>query len=62
MPDLRRPSPWWKAPPPRGRSTTTPTASNAGPRGHTLWGRCWAPTPAPTAPGTRVSRNPDCPL
>ena len=60
-PDLRRPSQWWKAPP-RGRPSATPTASNAGPQGRTLWGRCWVPTPAPTAPGTRGSRNPGCPL
>ena len=38
--------------PPRGRPSATPTASNAGPQGRTLWGRCWVPTPAPTAPGT----------
>ena len=48
--------------PPRGRPSATPTASNAGPQGRTLWGRCWAPTPAPTAPGTHGSRNPGCPL
>ena len=47
--------------PPRGRPSATPTASNAGPQGHTLWGRCWVPTPAPTAPGTHGSRNPSCP-
>ena len=35
---------------PRGRPSATPTASNAGPQGRTLWGRCWVPTPAPTAP------------
>ena len=46
--------------PPRGRPFATPTASNAGPR--TLWGRCWVPTRAPTAPWTHGSRNPDCPL
>ena len=44
--------------PPRGRPSATPTASNAGPQGRTLWGRCWAPTPTPTASGTRGSRNP----
>ena len=60
-PDLRRPSQWLKAPPP-GRSSAIPTASNAGPQGRTLWGRCWVPTPAPTAPGTHGSRNPGCPL
>ena len=47
--------------PPRGRSSATPTASNAGPQGHTLWGRCWVPTPAPTAPGTPGSRRPRLP-
>ena len=48
--------------PPRGRPPATPTASNAGPQGRTLWGRCWVPTPAPTAPGTHGSRNSGCPL
>ena len=43
--------------PPRGRPSATPTASNAGPQGRTLWGWCWVPTPAPTAPGTHGSRN-----
>ena len=60
-PDLRRASQWWKAPP-WGRPSAIPTASNAGPQGRTLWGRCWVPTPAPTAPGTHGSRNPGCPL
>ena len=60
-PDLRLPSQWWKTPP-RGRPSATPTASNAGPQGRTLGGRCWVPTPAPTAPGTHGSRNPGCPL
>ena len=44
-----------------GFPSATPTASNAGPQGRTLWGRCWVPTPAPTAPGTHGSRNPGCP-
>ena len=48
--------------PPRGRPSATPTASNTGPRGLTLWGRCGDPTPAPTAPRTRGTRNPGCPL
>ena len=48
--------------PPRGRPSATPTASNAGPQGHTLWGRCWVHTPASTAPGTHESRNPGCTL
>ena len=48
--------------PPRGRPSATPTANNAGPQGRTLWGRCWVPTPAPTAPGTHRSRNPGYPL
>ena len=59
-PDHGRPSQRWKAPP-RGRPSATPTASNAGPQGRTMWGRCWVPTPAPTAPGTHGSRNPGCP-
>ena len=46
---------------PRGCFSATPTASNAGPQGRTLWSRCWVPTPAPTAPGTHGSRNPGCP-
>ena len=44
------------------RPSATATASNAGPQGRTLWGRCCVPTPAPTAPGTQGSRNPGCPL
>ena len=48
--------------PPWGRPSASPTASNAGPQGRTLWGRCWVPTPALTAPGTHGSRNPGCPL
>ena len=48
--------------PPRGRPSATPTARNAGPQGRTLWGRCWVPTPAPTAPRTHGSWNPGCPL
>ena len=48
--------------PPGGRYSATPTASNAGPQGRTLWDRCWVPTPAPTAPGTHGSRNPGRPL
>ena len=47
--------------PPRGRPSATPSASNAGPQGRTLRGRCWIPTPAPTAPGTHGSQNPGCP-
>ena len=48
--------------PPWGRPSATPTASNTGPQGHTLWGRCWVPSPALTAPGTHGSRSPGCPL
>ena len=48
--------------PPRGRPSATPTASNAGPQGPTLFGRCWVHTPASTAPGTHGSRNPGCTL
>ena len=47
--------------PPWERPPATPTASNAGPQGRTLWNRCWVPTPAPTAPGTHGSRYPGCP-
>ena len=47
--------------PPRRRPSATPTASNAGPQGRTLWGRCWVPTPPPTAPGTHGSRDPGRP-
>ena len=46
---------------PRGRPSATPTASNAGPQGRTLWGRCWVPRQAPTAPGTHGSQNPGRP-
>ena len=46
--------------PPRGRPSATPTASNAGLQGRTLWNRCWVPTPTPTAPGTHGSRYPGC--
>ena len=60
-PDTRHPSQQWKAPP-RGRPSAAPTASNTGPQGHTLWGRCWVHTPASTAPGTRGSQNPGCTL
>ena len=48
--------------PPGERPSATPTASNAGPQGRTLWDRCWVTTPAPTAPRTHGSRNPGCPL
>ena len=48
--------------PPRGRPSATPTESNASLQGRTLCGRCWVPTPAPTAPGTHGSRNPGYPL
>ena len=48
--------------PPRGRPSSTPSASNAGPQRRTLWDRRWVPTPAPTAPGTHGSRNPGCSL
>ena len=50
-PDLRRPSQWWKAPPPRERPSATPTASNAGPQGRTLWGRSGSPRPHRPHPG-----------
>ena len=48
--------------PPQGRPSATPTASNAGPQGRTLWGWCRVPTPALAARGTHGSRNAGCPL
>ena len=48
--------------PPGDALPPPPQASNAGPQGRTLWGRCWVPAPAPTAPGTHGSRSPGCPL
>ena len=48
--------------PPRGRPSADPTASNAGPQGRTLRGRCWVHTPASTASGTHGSQNPGCTL
>ena len=59
-PDHRRPSQRWKATS-RERPSATSTASNAGPQGRTLWGRCLVPTPARTASGTHGSRRPGCP-
>ena len=47
--------------PPRGRPSAIPTERIAGPKGRALWGRCWVPTPAPTAPGTHGPRNPGWP-
>ena len=38
--------------PPRGRPSATPTASNAGPQGRTLWGRM-------LGPHARIDRNRD---
>ena len=46
---------------PRGRPSANSTASNAGPQGRTLWGWCWVPEPALTAPGTHGSRKPGRP-
>ena len=54
-PDLRHPSQRGRHSP-RGRPPANPKASNAGPQGRTLWGRCWVATPAPTAArDTRVA-------
>ena len=55
------PSQWRGAPPPRGRPPATPTARNDGSQERTMWGRCWVPTPTPTAPGKHGSRNPGRP-
>ena len=48
--------------PPQGCPSASPTARNASLQGRTLWGRCWVPTPAPTAPRTHGTRNAGCPL
>ena len=61
-PDLRRPTQWWKATPPGVTLPPPPQRATPARKGRTLWGRCWVPTPAPTAPGTHGSRNPGCPL
>ena len=37
--------------PPWERPSATPTASDAGPQGRTLWGRCWVPRPHRPHPG-----------
>ena len=58
--DLRRPSQRWKAAPP-GTPFHHPHSEQRRPTRGTLWGRCWVPTPAPTAPGTHGSRNPGYP-
>ena len=47
--------------PPRGRRSATPTARNDCLQKRMLWGRCWVPTPTPTAPGTHGLRNPGSP-
>ena len=47
--------------PPEDALPPTPKASNASPQGRTLWGQCWVPTPAPTAPGTHGWWNSGCP-
>ena len=49
-PDYRRPSQQWMAPS-RERPSATPTASNAGPQGRTLWGWCLVPRPHRPHPG-----------
>ena len=60
-PDLRRPSQWWKAPPP-GTPFRHPHSEQRRPARAHAWSRCWVPTPALTAPGTHGSRNPGRPL
>ena len=47
--------------PPRGHPSATLTGSNSSPQRCMLWGRCWVPTPALTAPGTHGSRTPGWP-
>ena len=60
-PDLRRPSQWWKGPPP-WTPFRHPHSKQCVPQGRTQWGPCRVPSPAPTAPRTHGSRNPGCPL
>ena len=43
---------------PRERPSARPTASNAGPQGRTLWGRCWVPRPQRPHPGHTGRRTP----
>ena len=43
--------------PPEGRPFRHPHSEQRGPQRRTLWGRCWVPTPAPTAPGINGSRT-----
>ena len=60
-PDPRRPSQWWKAPPP-GTPFRHSYSEQRRPARATLWGLSWVTTPTPTAPGTHGTRNPGCPL
>ena len=55
-PDLRRPSQWWKAPPP-GTPFCQPHSEQRRPAGAHAVGPVLGPTPAPTAPWTHGSRN-----
>ena len=60
VPDLRRPSQRWKAPPP-GTPFRHPHCEQGRPaRAHAV-GPVLGPTPAPTSPGTHGSRNPGRP-
>ena len=56
-PDHRCPSQRRKAPP-REHPSATSTASNAGPQGRTLSGRCWVPRPHRRHPGHTGRRTP----
>ena len=56
-PDLRRPSQRRTAPP----GDTLPPLPRRASTTRKAWGRCWAPTPAPTAPRTQGMRNPGRP-
>ena len=60
-PDPRCPSQRPKVPPPGTFFCHPHSAQRRQARARTLWGRCWVPTPTPTAPGTHGSRNPSCP-
>ena len=52
-PDTRRPSQWWKAPPP-GTPFRQPHSEQRRPARAHAWGRCWVPTPAARSRGRAV--------
>ena len=61
VPDLRRPSQWWKAPPPGTPFRHPHSEQRRPPRAHAV-GPVLGPHARATAPGTHGSQNPGCPL